>query len=440
MELELVCLVKTDHGKQGWQERLVKLQQGKIIICSSKSCTEKLRLEQGCYFYLPEDLGTQVKVVAWPKIGGKRRKVELIFESDDTSSIEKLKTHIRTSGAVPNQRKKVLVFVNPFAGTKKATQVWNNVKDIIKHANVDCEVVLTERANHARDMVKDINLDKYSGVVSVSGDGLLHEVLNGLYARSDWDNVRETFPIGVAPGGSGNAVHCSLLFQLGEQFSDEVTIAGLNIANGNSQQADYIECETQEKKFLSIFGIAWGFIPEADLGSEVIRWMGPNRAYLWVGWRVLFPITYVGKIEYLEATGDPNIDSVPVDLPNIKDPLPEDWKTESGEFFNVYVCKQSWLDYNCMLVPDCKLDDGLLWLVIIKAPVTRMEMVSWLLSLDTAGHLQMNQTKMIKIRAFRLTPDTPYCPMTVDAERFDDRLIQGRIKPRACRIMTKQPL
>jgi len=438
--MELVCLVKTDQGKQGWQERLVKLEQGKIIICSVKSWTEKLRLEPGCYFYIPEDSGTQVKVAAWPKIGGKRRKVELIFESEDASSFEKLKAHIKTTGTMQKQRKKVLVFVNPFAGTKKATQVWNNVRDIIKHANVDCEVVLTERANHARDMVKDVNLEKYSGVVSVSGDGLLHEVLNGLYARPDWENIRENFPIGVAPGGSGNAVHCSLMFQLGEHFSDEVTIAGMNIANGFSQQADYIECETQERKFLSIFGIAWGFIPEADLGSEVIRWMGPNRAYLWVGWRVLFPITYEGKIEYLEATGDPKIDSIPVELPNIKDPLPEDWKTESGEFFNVYVCKQSWLDYNCMLVPDCKLDDGMLWLVIIKAPVSRMEMVSWLLSLDTAGHLQMNQTKMVKIRAFRLTPDTPYCPMTVDAERFDDRLIQGRIKPRGCRIMTKQPL
>ena len=31
-------------------------------------------------------------------------------------------------------------------------------------------------------------------------------------------------------GGSGNAIHCSLLYQMKESFSDEVIVSALNLA------------------------------------------------------------------------------------------------------------------------------------------------------------------------------------------------------------------
>ena len=33
----------------------------------------------------------------------------------------------------------------------------------------------------------ELDLAEYSGIACISGDGLVHEVYNGLYARSDWD-------------------------------------------------------------------------------------------------------------------------------------------------------------------------------------------------------------------------------------------------------------
>jgi len=38
----------------------------------------------------------------------------------------------------------------------------------------------------------------------VSGDGLPHEAINGIYTRKDWKEAIN-MPIGVLPGGSGNA-------------------------------------------------------------------------------------------------------------------------------------------------------------------------------------------------------------------------------------------
>jgi len=439
--MEVVCLVKTDSDRQGWQERLVRLHGRDVIILNRESVTEVFILDQGCILDITEESATLVSVVAWPRIGGRRRRVECAIESEK-ENIEQVKAFIDTIKVVQKQRKPILVFVNPYSGTKKATKVWSDVKYIIEHAQVDSEVIFTERANHARDLIKDINLDKYSGVISVSGDGLLHEILNGLAARDDWDDIRTQFPIGLAPGGSGNAVHCSLMFQLKEQFADEVTVAALNIASGVSHQADFIECETRERKFICIFGVAWGFIPEADIGSEVIRWMGPNRAYLWVAWRVIFQRYYPGKVHYLEVTGDPDIDNAPLKMPHVADPVPASWKTVSGQFLNVYACKQSWLDYVTLLVPDCKLDDGFIWLVITKGPISRSEILTWLLNVESAGHLLLKQTTMVKVRAFRFEPDKAKegwnCPMTVDAEWLDEGLVQGMVRPQGCRVMLQK--
>ena len=40
-------------------------------------------------------------------------------------------------------------------------------------------------------------------MVTVSGDGGLFEVINGLYSRVDWPSVSDTIRVGIVPGGSG---------------------------------------------------------------------------------------------------------------------------------------------------------------------------------------------------------------------------------------------
>ena len=48
------------------------------------------------------------------------------------------------------------------------------------------KVVMTERAGHAYDIVsQDIKIGDYDGIVTVSGDGLIHEIVNAIYRRQD---------------------------------------------------------------------------------------------------------------------------------------------------------------------------------------------------------------------------------------------------------------
>ncbi|MED6238800.1 Sphingosine kinase 1, partial [Ataeniobius toweri] len=71
-----------------------------------------------------------------------------------------------------------------------------------------------ERQNHARELVREADLSQWDALVIMSGDGLLHEVINGLLERPDWEDAICT-PLGILPGGSGNALAASVHYYSG---------------------------------------------------------------------------------------------------------------------------------------------------------------------------------------------------------------------------------
>ena len=58
-------------------------------------------------------------------------------------------------------------------------------------------------------MVRDMPLD-YDAILAVSGDGLLHEVFNGLALRPDARKALQ-IPVAPIPSGSGNGMALSLV-------------------------------------------------------------------------------------------------------------------------------------------------------------------------------------------------------------------------------------
>lgn len=52
----------------------------------------------------------------------------------------------------------------------------------------------------------------------MSGDGLVHELVQGIYTWDDFD-FDKIPPIGIIPGGSGDALAKTLLFDSIEHFS-----------------------------------------------------------------------------------------------------------------------------------------------------------------------------------------------------------------------------
>ena len=49
------------------------------------------------------------------------------------------------------------------------------VKPLFDLAGVKCDVVVTERANHAQELLQTYDFERIDGVVSVGGDGMFRE-------------------------------------------------------------------------------------------------------------------------------------------------------------------------------------------------------------------------------------------------------------------------
>ncbi|XP_075455911.1 ceramide kinase isoform X2 [Ascaphus truei] len=180
--------------------------------------------------------------------------------------------------------KHLLVYINPYSGKKKGKQIYEQkVAPLFSLASISADVIVTEYANHARDNLYEVNLEKYDGIVCVGGDGMFSEVLHGLIRRvqkdSDVDhndpksllttcNVR----IGIIPAGSTD---CVCFATVGA--NDPVTSA-LHIIIGDSQSLDV--CSVHHKQtFLkySVSLLGYGFYGDVLKGSEKNRWMGPAR-------------------------------------------------------------------------------------------------------------------------------------------------------------------
>jgi diacylglycerol kinase (ATP) len=93
-----------------------------------------------------------------------------------------------------------LVIYNPAAGSGRVKAQWPEVEKALSAAGVDYEAAETRAPLEAMTLAREAP-QKYSAVISVGGDGTLHEIVNGLLQAS---TEEETLPLGFIPLGNGN--------------------------------------------------------------------------------------------------------------------------------------------------------------------------------------------------------------------------------------------
>lgn len=142
-----------------------------------------------------------------------RSENESLCERWSEKILEHMKIHFMC------RPKSLLVFVNPWGGRQTAETVYNKkAKPVFEAAGIKTEVIITQYQGHARNYIDEKNLSGYDGLVSVGGDGMLNEVVNGLICRTQNENgvnidskdgnpresqkfVRPDVRVGVIPAG-----------------------------------------------------------------------------------------------------------------------------------------------------------------------------------------------------------------------------------------------
>jgi YegS/Rv2252/BmrU family lipid kinase len=93
-----------------------------------------------------------------------------------------------------------LVIYNPAAGRGRVQAHWLQVESALRQAGVEFEAVAT-RAPLDAMAIAERAAGSYPAVVSVGGDGTLHEIVNGLLRAS---GEGETVAVGMVPLGNGD--------------------------------------------------------------------------------------------------------------------------------------------------------------------------------------------------------------------------------------------
>lgn len=97
---------------------------------------------------------------------------------------------------------KWIAIVNPNAGKGTVVKKWPVISDILTKNKISFEAVFTTHRYHAVELTIDALKSGFRNIISVGGDGTLHEIVNGIFHQTEVP-VHE-ITVAVIPAGSGN--------------------------------------------------------------------------------------------------------------------------------------------------------------------------------------------------------------------------------------------
>ncbi|KAF1840652.1 uncharacterized protein K460DRAFT_410067 [Cucurbitaria berberidis CBS 394.84] len=331
----------------------------------------------------------------------------------------------RAYGASQRQ-KRVKVLINPFGGLGTAVKIYHkSIAPIFAAARCELDVEKTQHQGHGVEIGQNMDIEAYDIVACCSGDGVAHEVWNGLGKRPDAARALVKMAIAQLPCGSGNAM--SLNFN----GTDSPSLAALAVVKGLRTPLDLISVTQGDRRTLSFLSQSVGIVAETDLGTEHMRWMGSAR-FTWgflvrLMGKTIYPADIAVKVEFdnkpavreayrAEASKPPrsNDDRAlpPTDegLPTLKygtinDPLPSEWQLiPHDKLGNFYAGNMSYMSPDANFFPAALPSDGCLDLIRIRGDIPRHTAIKTLLAIENHTFFDMEHVDYQKVSAYRIIP------------------------------------
>ncbi|GJN11365.1 hypothetical protein PR202_ga29551 [Eleusine coracana subsp. coracana] len=271
----------------------------------------------------------------------------------------------------------------------------------------------TKHRFHGQEMSHSLDLRKYDGIICVSGDGVLVEVVNGLLQREDWETAIKV-PLGIIPAGTGNGMAQSLLHAAGHKRALDVT----SVVQGKT-------------RFFSVLMLTWGLVADLDIESEKYRWMGSARLEFYFLVRVLNLRRYNGRVLFVPAPGyeevgdpveastscKPNAAATSVDGDKANDTNGEtcgyqgpsiqeadlQWRSLNGPFVSVWLGNVPFASEDAMAAPKAEFSDGYLDVAIIK-DCPRWDVLGLMFQMKDGAYIESPYVEYFKVKAIRIEP------------------------------------
>ena len=378
------------------------------------------------------------------------------------------------------KEKNILIIINPYGGSGKALKKFNQkIKPILDISPfINYEIAFTEYHQHAIDIAREIDINRFDTIACCSGDGIPNEVINGLYQRQDRAQAFNKICVTQLPCGSGNAMSVSCHWTTNPSYATLCLLKSIEsrIDLMCCQQPSYIDNYPR----LSFLSQTFGVIAESDINTEFIRWMGPVRFDIGVAFNIFkckkYPcdlyVKYAAKtkrqlnIHYLHNksktqvllfTPDTSQVSIqPTESPSsssssssssqnnlqdtdfnlkysIKDPVPDDWERIDSDITDnlsiFYTGKMPYMAKDAKFFPAALPADGTIDMILTDTRTPLHKITSILLSVEKGTHVRRPEVIHSKVLAYRLVPRIDDSVISVDGEYFPLEPLQVEVIP-----------
>lgn len=348
------------------------------------------------------------------------------------------------------RQKRIKVLVNPFGGQGSASRLYNkHIAPIFAAAQCILDVETTKHNGHGVEIAQSLDIEAFDAVACCSGDGIPHEVWNGLSKRPDAARALVKIALAQLPCGSGNAM--SLNFN----GTSSPSLAALAVVKGLRTPLDLVSVTQGDRRTLSFLSQSVGIVAESDLATEHLRWMGSARFTWGIIVRLLrktvYPADIAVKVEYdnkeavrqvyrTESSKPPRTHddrSVPdsgAGLPPLKygtvnDPLPPSWTLiPHDKLGNFYAGNLAYMSPDANFFPASLPCDGCMDLVRIRGDIKRHTAISTLLAVAENKFFDMPHVDYQKISAYRIIPKNQSDGyISIDGERVPFEPFQAEV-------------
>lgn len=351
------------------------------------------------------------------------------------------------------RRKRIKVLINPASGKGSAQKLYTrDIEPIFAAAGCELNVERTKYRGHATDIAEKLDTDAYDVIAACSGDGLPHEIFNGLGRKPDAKTALSKLAVIQLPCGSGNALSWNLC------GTDSPSMAALVNVKGIRTPLDLVSITQGDRRTLSFLSQSFGIVAESDLDTDHLRWMGGNARFTYgylvrlLG-KIIYPCEVAVKVEIAtkaqirehyrtaltcDKPTTPSNDTVPAPvsasppdshntgLPalrygTINDPLPQDWTLiPYPTMGNFWAGNMAYMAASTNIFPASLPSDGLLDLVTIDGTIPRSSALRAMLAAGNDTFFEIPHVQYQKISGYRLIPRTQGgggC-FSVDGERL----------------------
>jgi sphingosine kinase len=370
---------------------------------------------------------------------------------------------------VSQRQKRIKVLINPYGGAGKAAKWFTrDIEPILRAAHCEVDVERTSYMGHAVEIAEKIDIDAYDVIASCSGDGLPHEVFNGLARKPNATEALRRVAVVQLPCGTGNAMSWNL------NGTKSCSMAALMMVKGIRTPLDLVSVTQGQKRIISFLSQAIGIVAETDLGTDNIRWMGSARFTYGFFVRLLGKTVYPCDIAIQTEIADkaaikahysanvckhhkspklastststlscgitddgdtsPNTSSpTSTGLPALKygtvqSPLPPGWTlTPYPTLGNFYSGNMAIMAEATPIFPASLPSDGLLDLVTIDGTIGRLKTIASLLAVENGTFFDMPHVNMRKVSAYRVVPRFGKWAKPSSANKMQEKSRVGRV-------------